>query len=430
MNQKLFKYTLIALFLANSSFAQITIDGEDIEKKRDVSLITNSEIITGAQQPNLYLPELKGKRVGVVTNQTGITNGSKIIGKKGCKKNPEVSTCAIFEQISIVDFLIDNGIDVKKIFSPEHGFRGDVDAGETVKSGKDIKTGLPIVSLYGKNKKPTAAQYADLDIVLFDIQDVGARFYTYISTLHYIMETAAETGKKVIVLDRPNPNGHYVDGPVLDMKHSTFVGMHPVPVVYGMTIGEYAQMINGEGWLANKVKADLTVIPLRNYTHQSKYSLPVKPSPNLPNDKSINLYPSTCFFEAFNGSEGRGTDKPFQVYGSPYLKNMPYQFIPKPNEGAKNPRFNGEICYGEDLSDTDFLSEINLEWLIRAYNNYEGKDPFWIKQSGAFWIDKLAGTDQLRKQIEQGLSEAEIKASWQKDLEAFKKIRVKYLIYP
>jgi len=430
MIQKLFKYTLIALFLSNSSFGQISIDNEKIEKKHDATLITKQEIITGAQQSNLYLPELKGKRVGVVTNQTGVTDGTKMIGKKSCAKSPITSDCAMFEQISIVDFLIENGVEVKKIFSPEHGFRGDADAGETVKSGKDIKTGLPIVSLYGKNKKPTEEQFADLDVILFDIQDVGARFYTYISTLHYVMETAAETGKKVIVLDRPNPNAHYVDGPVLKKGFESFVGMHPVPVVYGMTIGEYAQMINGEGWLANQVKADLTVIPLKNYTHKSKYSLPVKPSPNLPNDKSINLYPSTCFFEAINGSEGRGTDKPFQVYGSPYLKNMPFQFVPKPNTGAKSPRFNGEICYGEDLSNSPDLSEINLEWLIRAHQNYEGKDPFWIKQSGKYWIDVLAGTDALRKQIEQGLSEDEIKATWKEDLEKFKKIRVKYLLYP
>lgn len=425
MFQKLFKYTVFALFLSNSCTAQAQNLNSELKKNS----IGKEEIRTGAQQSTKYLPLLKGKRVGVVTNQTGITDGS-IIGKKSCSKNPETSTCAIFEQISIVDFLLENEIDVKKIFSPEHGFRGDADAGETVKSGKDVKTGLPIVSLYGNNKKPTAAQYADLDIIVFDIQDVGARFYTYISTLHYIMETAAETGKKVIVLDRPNPNGHYVDGPVLNMKYKTFVGMHPVPVVYGMTIGEYAQMINGEGWLAKKAKADLTIIPLANYTHQSQYTLPVKPSPNLPNDKSINLYPSTCFFEAINGSEGRGTDKPFMVYGSPYLKNMPYEFTPKPNAGAKDPRFNGKVCYGEDLSNHPDLAEINLEWLIKAYQNYEGKEPFWIKNSGELWIDKLAGTDQLRIQIEKGLSAQEIKESWQSDLDKFQIIRSKYLLYP
>lgn len=408
MFRKLVKYTLIAVFLlANSSlFAQ----NDDYER-----------IYAGAEHPELYLTLMLNKRVGVVTNQTGILFAGTQLYSMSAEK--------LKEDIHLVDFLISRKVDVKKIFSPEHGFRGDADAGETVKSGKDIQTGLPIVSLYGNNKKPSKEQIEDIDILLFDIQDVGARFYTYISTLHYIMEAAAENGKKVIVLDRPNPNGHYVDGPVLDMKFKSFVGMHPVPVVYGMTIGEYAKMINGEKWLANRLSCDLAVVPLRNYTHRRYYRLPIKPSPNLPNDKSINLYPSTCFFEAINGSEGRGTDKPFQVYGSPFLKNMSYQFVPKPNAGAKDPRFNGEICYGEDLSDAPFLEEINLEWLIRAYQNYEGSEPFWIKQSGEFWIDKLAGTDQLRKQIEKGLSEETIKQTWQKDLEDFKQIRKKYLMY-
>ncbi len=408
MFRKLVKYTLIAVFLlANSSlFAQ----NDDYER-----------IYAGAEHPELYLTLMLNKRVGVVTNQTGILFAGTQLYSMSAEK--------LKEDIHLVDFLISRKVDVKKIFSPEHGFRGDADAGETVKSGKDIQTGLPIVSLYGNNKKPSKEQLEDIDILLFDIQDVGARFYTYISTLHYIMEAAAENGKKVIVLDRPNPNGHYVDGPVLDMKYKSFVGMHPVPVVYGMTIGEYAKMINGEKWLANRLSCDLAVVPLRNYTHRRYYRLPVKPSPNLPNDKSINLYPSTCFFEAINGSEGRGTDKPFQVYGSPFIKNMSYQFVPKPNAGAKDPRFNGEICYGEDLSDAPFLEEINLEWLIRAYQNYEGSEPFWIKQSGEFWIDKLAGTDQLRKQIEKGLSEETIKQTWQKDLEDFKQIRKKYLMY-
>ena len=423
MIQKLFKYTLIALFLSNSSFGQIIPEETKIKKKHETTLITKQEIITGAEQSNLYLPKLKGKRVGVVTNQTGVVHNWKLMGLSG-KEIPDD-----IKYGSIVDYLLYNQIEVRKIFSPEHGFRGDADAGETVKSGKDIQTGLPIVSLYGKNKKPTKEQFADLDIILFDIQDVGARFYTYISTLHYVMETAAETGKKVIVLDRPNPNGHYVDGPVLQKGFESFVGMHPVPVVYGMTIGEYALMINGEGWLANKVKSDLEVIPLKNYTHKSQYSLPIKPSPNLPNDTSINLYPSTCFFEGVNGSEGRGTDKPFQVYGSPYLKNMPYEFTPQPNAGAKDPRFKGQVCFGEDLSGSPFLSEINLDWLIKAHRNYEGKEPFWIKQSGKYWIDLLAGTDQLRKQIDEGFSADEIKATWQEDLEAFRKIRAKYLLY-
>lgn len=410
MIQKLFKYTLIAVFLfANQiSFAQ----NDDYEK-----------IYTGAENPELYLSLLLNKRVGVVTNQTGVVfAGTKLFSTSDKKLEKDTH---------LVDFLVSRKVNVKKIFSPEHGFRGDVDAGETIKSGKDTKTGLSIVSLYGdkEKRKPTKEQLNDVDIILFDIQDVGARFYTYISTLHYVMEAAAENGKKVIVLDRPNPNGHYIDGPLLKKGYETFVGMHPVPVVYGMTIGEYAKMINGEKWLKNGVQADLTVVPLKNYTHQRHYILPIPPSPNLPNDKSINLYPSTCFFEAFHGSEGRGTDKPFQVYGSPFLKNMPYQFMPKPNSGAKSPRFNGEVCYGEDLTETKFLSEIKLEWLIKAFKNYEATEPFWIKQSGKFWIDKLAGTDELRKQIDQGMTEEQIKATWQKDLEEFKEIRAKYLIY-
>ncbi len=408
MIQKLFKYTLITLFLVSNqiSFAQ----NDDYDR-----------IYMGAENPELYLTLIFNKRVGVVTNQTAmIFKGTQLFSTSSKKLEKDVH---------LVDFLVEKKIDVKKIFSPEHGFRGEADAGETVKSGKDVKTGLPIISLYGNNKKPTKEQLSDIDVILFDIQDVGARFYTYISTLHYIMEAAAENGKKVILLDRPNPNGHYVDGPVLKKGFESFVGMHPVPVVHGMTIGEYAKMINGEGWLKNSMKCDLTVIPLKNYTHRRHYVLPIKPSPNLPNDKSINLYPSTCFFEAFNGSEGRGTDKPFQVYGSPYLKNMPYEFIPEPNVGAKNPRFKGQVCYGEDLTNTPFLSEINLEWLINAYQNYEGKEAFFIKNSGEFWIDKLAGTDELRKQIEKGLPADEIKESWQSDLEKFKQVRSKYLIY-
>jgi len=408
MLQKLFKYTLIALFLVSNqnSFAQ----NDDYER-----------IYAGAENPELYLSLVYNKRVGVVTNQTGMLFTGTPLSSMSNQK--------LKKDIHLIDFLVERNVDVRKIFSPEHGFRGDADAGETIQSGKDIKTGLPLVSLYGTNKKPSKEQLEDIDVILFDIQDVGVRFYTYISTLHYVMEAAAETGKKVIVLDRPNPNGHYIDGPVLDMKYQSFVGMHPVPVVYGMTIGEYAQMINGEGWLKNAVKCDLTVVPLKNYTHQRHYVLPIKPSPNLPNDRAINLYPSTCFFEAFNGSEGRGTEKPFQVYGSPYLKNMPYQFTPKPNAGAKNPRFSGQACYGEDLSETPFLSEINLEWLIKAYQNYEGREPFWIKNSGEFWIDKLAGSDELRKQIEQGWNEEKIKESWQPGLNKFKEIRKRYLLY-
>ena len=402
------KYTSIALLL--SIAIQSNAQNKSLtEKKVSSTSVVTKPIVVGAENTANYLSKLKGKKVGVVSNQTGIAT---IDGKT----------------THTVDLLLKNGINVTKIYSPEHGFRGDADAGAKVKSGVDAQTGLPIISLYGDNKKPKANQIADIDILVFDMQDVGARFYTYISTLHYVMEAAAENGKKVIVLDRPNPNGHYVDGPVLKSEFKSFVGMHNVPIVYGMTIGEYAQMINGEGWLANKAKANLEIIPLINYTHQSKYSLPVKPSPNLPNAQAINLYPSTCLFEGTNVNEGRGTDLQFQVYGSPFLKNMPYQYTPISKPGATSPKFKDEVCYGENLSEVPYQSQINLKWLINAYKN-NTKQPFWTMNGKKLWIDQLSGTDDLRKQIEAGLSESEIKTTWQKDLESFKKIRVKYLIY-
>lgn len=419
MFQNSVKYTLILFLFVISCQAQeksnlnFTLDDEKVEVDPNQNLGSRDsefcQIILAAEQTQEYLPLLRDRKVGVVTNQTGI-----IPTEDG--------------NIHLVDKLIEEGIDVVRIFSPEHGFRGKADAGEHVKDGRDAKTNLPIVSLYGDNKKPKAHQISDLDVILFDIQDVGVRFYTYISTLHYVMEAAAENQKEVIVLDRPNPNAHYIDGPILEPSQKTFVGMHPVPIVYGMTIGEYARMINGEKWLKNGVQADLSVIPLQNYTHETEYVLPVKPSPNLPNTQSINLYPSMCFFEGANVSEGRGTDKQFQVYGSPYLKDMPYQFTPKPNEGAKNPQYNGELCYGEDLSQIAPLSDINLEWLLKAYKQ-NTKQPFFTKNSGAYWLDKLAGTSDLRHQIEKGWTQDQIKATWQEGLENFKKVRAKYLIY-
>lgn len=401
------KYTSIGL-LSSVIFLGFSIN---LSAQNDTSETheIQSKIIVGAENTTNYLSKLKGKKIGLISNQTGIATVNGIT-------------------MHTVDLFLKNNLNVVKLYSPEHGFRGDADAGAKVKSGVDAKTGLPIISLYGDNKKPKANQISDVDILVFDMQDVGARFYTYISTLHYVMEAAAENGKKVIVLDRPNPNGHYVDGPVMKNEFKSFVGMHNVPIVYGMTIGEYAQMINGEGWLANGIKADLEVIPLVYYTHQSRYNLPVKPSPNLPNAHAINLYPSTCLFEGTNVNEGRGTDMQFQVYGSPFLKNMPFQYTPISKPGASNPKFKDQVCFGEDLSEVPYQSAINLKWLINAYKN-NTKQPFWTMNGKKLWIDQLSGTDELRKQIEAGLSEEEIKATWQKELETFKTIRAKYLIY-
>ncbi len=373
----------------------------------------DEDIVVGAEQFPLYSELLKGKTVGVVANQTSYLEK---------------------EKQHLVDFLIAKNIAVKKVFAPEHGFRGTADAGEHVKDGVDAKTGIPLISLYGSNKKPSQQQLKGLDIVVFDIQDVGARFYTYISTLHYVMEACAEMGIPVLVLDRPNPNGHYVDGPILEMAHQSFVGMHPVPVVHGMTIGEYAQMINGEGWLKNGMKCELSVIKMKNYDHQKKYALPIKPSPNLPNDQAINLYPSLCFFEGTFINAGRGTDLQFQVFGAPSLppSKYPFKYTPQPNEGAKDPKFKGQLCHGKDLRQTPRLDKINLQWLIDAYNDHqntaadkgEKKDFF-----NSFFV-KLAGTQQLQRQIEAGMPSGEIRESWQDGLAKFGKIREKYLLYP
>ena len=300
------------------------------------------QLVLGVDQIERYAKLISNKRVGVVANQTSV-----IYHDKG--------------NTHLVDTLLALNYSIEKVFAPEHGFRGTADAGEIVKDGLDVKTGLPIISLYGKNKKPSSKLLADLDVMIFDIQDVGARFYTYISTLHYVMEACAESKIPVIILDRPNPNGHYIDGPILDMEHQSFVGMHPVPVVHGMTIGEYAIMINGEAWLDQSLECELHVIEMKNYNHQMSYELPIKPSPNLPNSTAINLYPSLCFFEGTNVSAGRGTNLQFQIFGSPYLQGYDYNFIPKPNAGAKYPKHKGEICYGVNLSESEYLDEIRLD---------------------------------------------------------------------
>ncbi|ARS35920.1 exo-beta-N-acetylmuramidase NamZ family protein [Pontibacter actiniarum] len=357
---------------------------------------------TGAEQLELYLPQLQGKRVGLIVNQT-----------------------STIDDTHLVDTLLSRGVEIKTIFAPEHGFRGEADAGAHIKDAKDSKTGLPIISLYGKNKKPLPEQVKDLDVLLFDIQDVGTRFYTYISTMHYVMEAAAEHGKEVVILDRPNPNGHYVDGPVLDMDQQSFVGMHPIPIVHGLTVGELAKMINGEKWLEGQRQAKLTVIPMANYDHDMPYELPVKPSPNLPNAQAIALYPSICWFEGTDVSVGRGTPTPFQLIGSPYYQKKDFSFTPVSTPGATNPPHKDVVCYGKDLTDVAVADKVDLAYLLEMYNNSSNKDKFFNN-----FFDRLAGTTKLREQIKAGKTEAEIRASWEPALSNYKKTRKQYLLYP
>lgn len=362
----------------------------------------------GAERTEVYIPLLAGKSVGLIGNQ------SSLIGNT-----------------HLVDSLRSLNVNLSAIFSPEHGFRGDSEAGALIGNEKDAKTGISVVSLYGKNKKPQKAQLKDIDVMLFDLQDVGTRFYTYISTLHYVMEACAEQGIPLIVLDRPNPNGHYVDGPILEKKYTSFVGMHAIPVVHGMTIGEYAQMINGEKWLNNGIQCTLTVIEMSDYDRNLPYSLPVPPSPNLPTDKAIALYPSLCFFEGTNVSIGRGTEKPFEIYGSPDLpQELPYRFTPRIIKGkSENPPHKDKVCYGVDLSTRSYDSirnekRLNLSYLISAYNASSDKTKFFND-----FLEKLTGTATLRQQIVSGLSEEEIRQSWQADLEQFLILRKKYMLY-
>ena len=378
-------------------------------------------IRTGAENTAAYIALLKDKRVGIVTNQTGTVRKFDIVEpSSSLNQNPGIYA----DQLHIVDFLLEQKIDLKKIYAPEHGFRGTADAGELIKDGKDTKTGLPIISLYGDNKKPKPEQLAGIDILLFDLQDVGARFYTYISSLHYIMEACAENNVQLIILDRPNPNGSIVDGPILEKEHSSFIGMHPIPTLHGMTIGEYGQMINGEKWLKNGIQCNLKVVPCLNYKREMFYSLPAKPSPNLPNDQAINLYASLCFFEGTNVSLGRGTEKQFQVYGSPYLPKTGFSFTPVPNLGSKEPPFKNQLCYGEDLSQAPKVNRLELKWLIKAYKDFDDKSKFFIP-----FFTKLAGTKKLQQQIEAGISEEDIRKSWEKGLADFKVMRKQYLIY-
>ena len=400
-----FKSTVLLLFLV---FSACKVQQKDAETTPMVETDAPEPIIVAANRTAAYLPHLQGKNVGVVANPTTV-----VFHKKG--------------YTHLVDSLLTSGIQVKKVFAPEHGFRGTADAGEHVKDGVDTQTGLPIISLYGKNRKPSGEQLSDLDIIVFDIQDVGVRFYTYIATLQLVMEACAENNKPIILLDRPNPNGHYVDGPTMLKEHTSYLGMNPIPLVYGMTMGEYAQMLNGEGWLESGNKADLTVIPLENYTHQSEYQLPIRPSPNLPNDTSINLYPSLGLFEGTNVNAGRGTEFQFQRYGASFIDSTKYDFsyVPEPNFGSKYPKEEGKTCYGRDLSHVPRMSEVSMEWIIDAYKNTLDKSKFFLTDG----FTKHAGTPLLQQQIEQGMTNDEIKESWQDDLARFKKIREKYLIY-
>ena len=369
------------------------------------NIVDAEDAIVGASRLELYLPLLKDKKVGVVANQTSIFNNTHLI-----------------------DTLISKNINIQTIFTPEHGFRGTADEGALINNSIDEKTKLPIVSLYGKNKKPNSEQLNNIDILLFDLQDVGTRFYTYISTMTYIMEAAAENDIPVIVLDRPNPNGFYIDGPILEKENSSFVGLHQVPVVYGLTIGEYAQMVNGEYWLKDSLQCNLTVIPLGNYDRNNIYELPTKPSPNLPNWESVYLYPSLCFFEGTTVSVGRGTESPFQVYGHPMIESD-YSFTPKQAEGRGKPLHCDTKCYGENLIQhaTNYKKnkdQLNLTWLIKAYEQLKNEEKFFNN----FFV-KLSGTKDLQQQIENGLSEDEIRESWKEGIEEYKKIRSKYLLY-
>jgi uncharacterized protein YbbC (DUF1343 family) len=420
-----FLFLLLVFFSCGSSSQKI--ESEKIRKqsqeKKEIMSIDNQKIMTGADNYETYLSLLKDKKVGIVTNQSGIVNYQEygeIKNNSGTGSDKTIKNI----QLSIVDFLFQKKINLQKIFAPEHGFRGTADAGEHIVDGKDTKTNLPIISLYGDNKKPKPDQIKDLDVLIFDLQDVGARFYTYISSLHYIVEACAQNNIELIVLDRPNPNGSIVDGPILEKEYTSFVGMHQIPVLHGMTIGEYAKMINGEKWLLKGIQCKLTVIPCLHYKREMPYSLPIKPSPNLPNDQAINLYASLCFFEGTNVSVGRGTEKQFQLYGSPYLPKSNFNFTPIPNFGAKEPMHKDKLCYGEDLSNIPKVKQLELKWLIKAYQNTSDKSKFFND-----FFTKLAGTKKLQQQIETGKSEGDIRKTWLDGLEKFKKVRAKYLIY-
>ena len=362
----------------------------------------SQNIIPGSERTNLYIDKLLDKKVAVIANNTSIIRSNNL-------------------DIHLIDTLIKRGVKIEKIFSPEHGFLGDKDDGEKIENG--YYKSIEVISLYGKNRKINDNDIKNIDVLIFDIQDVGVRFYTYLSTLHYAMESVSRTNKKLIILDRPNPNSFYIDGPILDLKNKSFIGLHPVPIVYGMTIGEYGKMINGEGWLENRLKANLEVIRIKNYNHKLKYVPNIRPSPNLPNIQSIYLYPSLAFLEKTEVSVGRGTKTQFQIYGHPDF-NEKFSFIPKPNFGSQNPKLNGIKSNGEDLRNYKTVNRIELKWLINSYNQIKDKKNFFRSD-----FNKLSGSSELQNQIKNGIEESIIRDSWLEGLEKFKKIRRKYLLY-
>lgn len=403
---------LLLAFIVSSCGNPSKSDKKDQTASANIEISeADKPIILAANRTEKYIPMLTGKKVAVVANQTSVIF-----------KDTDPLTYT-----HIVDSLMSLSIDIKQVFAPEHGFRGEADAGEKVTDGKDERTGLSLISLYGKNRKPTKEQLQDIDVVLFDIQDVGVRFYTYIATMQLVMEACAEENIPVIVLDRPNPNAHYVDGPTMETEHRGFLGMTNIPLVYGMTIGEYANMINKEGMMEDGAKVDLTVIALENYDHNKEYNLPIRPSPNLPNNTSIYLYPSLGFFEGTNINAGRGTEFQFQRYGAPFLDSTQYSFkyTPAPNFGSKTPKHSGKVCHGKDLSQLPKMNSVNLSFLIDSYQNSTDKEKFFLTSG----FTRHAGTAELQKQIEAGLSQEEIKETWQEDLSSFKKIREKHLLY-
>lgn len=390
------------IFILSILLHTLSCTAQPGDPKNNVVKADDKEIVVGAAQLDRYLPILLDKKVGLVVNQTSLVGNTHL-----------------------TDTLLALDVDVRKVFAPEHGFRGDADAGATVKDGIDTKTNLPITSLYGSNKKPSAKQLQDIDVLVFDIQDVGTRFYTYISTMHYVMEAAAEHSKEVLILDRPNPNGMFVDGPILEKEFQSFVGMHPIPILHGLTVGELAKMIVGEQWLDTPNRLNMNIVKCQGYDHSMEYSLPVKPSPNLPNDLSIKLYPSLCLFEGTVISVGRGTYAPFQQIGHPSFEGMPHSFTPESIEGmSKYPKYENETCYGHDFKKETISGGFDLQYLIDYYKLYDGEEDFF----NAFF-NKLAGNSTLQKQVKAGLTQEEIKASWQEDLEAYKTMRSKYLLY-